>query len=159
MKLTAVILLLAVAGFAVFFRMLDSGLSGGSATNAIVPIGIAVICIGMAIMVVLGNEELAKVVAKLAALAPLLVLAYCATVSRQYDQSPAKKDDKELAGNIRCAARAAVVPEADKGFVRARINILGDHGDVNGQLQREIEQRLRIIVLPDCRFNRVSAGQ
>jgi len=45
---------------------------------------------------------------------------------------------------------------ADAPFVRVRIGMIRDYGSASGRIsQTEIEERMGIRILPDCRFERV----
>jgi len=152
--------LLILAAAAVAFVYLDKSLSGGSASNPTVPIALAVAFAVFAAFIFVSGGKGANVALNGFDLIPFLLLGFCMLPQWKWQSSPEKKADRSLAENIRCATRAAGIPEDSRSFVRARINMLRQHGDTADRTrQREIESRLGIRILPDCKFERAISSK
>lgn len=154
MKVSALVLLTGIACVAILFTVLDRGLSGGSATNPAYAFGVVLVCLIAAVTILRGNDGVANFVGKAAAVAPVLLLGYCGYASWKWDHRPEQLERGKLADNIRCATAKAGVPDSLRKLVKVRIGLIAQYGDAGGGAQREIEERLRIHIHPDCQFAR-----
>jgi hypothetical protein len=139
------------------FLTLDKGLSGGSAQNP--ALGIGYIALAIAFILYLGSglggdgAEMAAIAYGFLPLIALLTL-YGASQSR-WENRPEAVAQRALAADIRCSVEKAGLAEGDRPYVRVRIGLIAEHGEVGEKgLQTEIEQRMRIRILPGCEFER-----
>lgn len=160
MKIAPIILLATGMAAVSLFMYLDRELSGASAKNT--AYFIAFLFVGFIFILVIifkdSNVQISSV-ASIFALSPFfLFIGGFHLTQLQWKYRPEAVERRAFAQNIRCATRAAGVTKADRPFVRGRINIISDHGDVNDQLLKAIEDRMGIRILPDCRFERLRNG-
>lgn len=152
------IFLLLISCLAVWaFMALDAGLSGGSAQDP-TP-GFLYIAIAVGLMFVIGSGaggEGAETLGSIFGLLPMLaLLAFCAVSQAEYEDRPEARAQRALSEDIRCSVEQAGLSAEDRPFVRARIGMIADNGEVGDQvLQREIEGRMGIKILPKCGFER-----
>lgn len=140
----------------VLFTILDRGLSGGSAQDPIYAMGLlAAGAVALVVLVAGPDSGLVRIGATLLGVLPaLLVAASFASQAYRFANTPEQIERRAAAQNVRCAARASGVAEKDRMLLQAKTNIMSQWGDPNGKLRAEIEDRLDITILPDCRFQR-----
>jgi len=152
------ILLLVISCLAVgMFLAMDEGLSGGSAQDP--TLGFGYIAIGVVLIFYLGSGQggdAAELLAMVYGFLPLLaLLTLCGVSQSRWENRPEAVAQRALAADIRCAVEQAGLAESDRRYVRVRIGLIAEHGEVGEKgLQTEIEQRMRIRILPGCRFER-----
>ena len=155
MKSRSIFFLFFAAVLAVVFLFLDQGLSGASATNPGYVILFLAVCAGLAILVLSGRANgLAAGLNWLIGAVPILLMIFYLRGDWLWKNREDNAGNRSVAENIRCAAQKAGIAQSDQKMVKAWTGIIAMEGDAGGSSQREIENRLRIRVLPDCRFER-----
>jgi len=152
-----VLLIFSCAGVAIFMT-LDNGLSGADAQDP--ALGVAYIVVGLGLILYLGagaGGDRAELLAMGYGLLPLISLVTLwAGAQAAFDTGPEAQASVAVALNVRCAVEKAGLATADAPFVRVRIGMIRDYGSASGRIsQTEIEERMGIRILPDCRFERV----
>jgi hypothetical protein len=143
---------LAVAGVLV----LDQGLSGESAANPASGLVFIIIGLGFIAWLVVGKGGGSALAGAgvMAALPIVLAVAYFAYNQMQWHYRPEAVENRDTAANIACVVEKAGLEERDRLFVLARIRMIAKWKAPAHQ--KEIEERMKIQILPNCQFERVA---
>ena len=161
-RLLVILSLVVVSGLVIAFLALDKGLSGGSASDptfAYVFIGVAVLLI---LLIATNNVNgLGLGLTGLFAAMPILfVVGMFLYTQYSWKTRPEAKARDGYVEEIKCSLRAAAISSADWKYISPRLSMLRDYGEVEnpahprGVLLEQIETRAKIIVLPNCQFER-----
>ncbi|MEL7189916.1 MAG: hypothetical protein AAGK17_10230 [Pseudomonadota bacterium] len=141
---------LTVLGMAavVLFTGLDQGLSGGSAQDPIyATMFLAAGVTALFLLGVNGFGQAGRVIGVLLGASPFLYVGGMIAINAVEGINANYKTQR----NAECAVEAAGIPAEDADFVRMRLRQMKRHSF----MAVDIEDRLKIKILPNCKFERV----